>query len=104
MAKVNVPSCGRRGVPAYSLPLRPPPVPVLEQFRQTKLYDLLAAFPLILFYAFAVAGLMPRIAAAFWSGSPNLAVVLNALSLLGIACFATLQIVLFLVRRVPMRF
>jgi protein-S-isoprenylcysteine O-methyltransferase Ste14 len=76
----------------------------LEQFRQTKLYDLLAASPLILFYAFAVAGLLPQISAALWSGPSNLTVVLNALSLLGIACFATLQIVLFLVRRVPTRF
>jgi protein-S-isoprenylcysteine O-methyltransferase Ste14 len=76
----------------------------LEQFRQTKLYDLLAAAPLILFYGFAVAGLAPQIAAAFRAGPIDLPVALKGLSLLGIACFATLQIVLFLVRRVPVQF
>jgi protein-S-isoprenylcysteine O-methyltransferase Ste14 len=78
-------------------------VPFLEQFRQTKLYDLLAAAPLILFYGFAVAGLLPQIANTLRAAT-QLPAVLSALSLLGIACFATLQIILFLVRRVPVRF
>jgi protein-S-isoprenylcysteine O-methyltransferase Ste14 len=79
-------------------------VPFLEQFRQTKLYDLLTAAPLILFYGFAVAGLLPQIVDALRAAPTTLPLMLKALSLAGIACFATLQIVLFLVRRVPERF
>jgi protein-S-isoprenylcysteine O-methyltransferase Ste14 len=78
----------------------------LEQFRQTKLYDLLAASPLIIFYAFAVAGLFGQIATAIRQAlaTGTFLSTLNAVSLCGVLCFSALQIVLFLIRRTPVRF
>ena len=85
---------------------RSPGVRVQGSFRQSKLYDLLAASPLIVFYGFAIAGLSGQIADAVREAlaAGGIARMLNALSLIGIFCFAAVQIVLLLVRRVPVRF
>jgi protein-S-isoprenylcysteine O-methyltransferase Ste14 len=69
-------------------------------FRNTKLYDVLAASPLIILYVFALAGLGPRFEAAirlrpFWLA------LLQLVSLAGLACYLALIIALILLRGLP---
>ena len=75
----------------------------MPRFRDTRLYDLAAVTPLILWYGLGVKGLIPQIALEakeVWAGfAPALAFKLasQCVSLI----FLGLQIVLFLVRRLP---
>ena len=76
---------------------------ILHRFARTKVFDILAVLPLIVFYAFAVAGMaimarpeFIRLLAAFnWPSALDLA------SEAVLALFLALQIVLFLRRRPP---
>lgn len=74
-----------------------------QQFRDTKAYDLLAASPLIAFYLFAVAGIMIRIAPEIARVAHHFdaSAAFDAASQLLAMIFLGLQIVLFLLRRVP---
>jgi len=78
----------------------------VSNFQRTKLYDLLAASPLIVWYGLAVAGLVPQIADTWrtYGSSHDTVAGLSALSLVASLVFLALQIVLFLVRRPPERF
>jgi protein-S-isoprenylcysteine O-methyltransferase Ste14 len=69
-------------------------------FRSTKVYDVLIAAPLILFYGFSLAGLGPQFAVAlrlkpFWVSA------LQLLSLASFAFYLALIIALIFVRRLP---
>jgi protein-S-isoprenylcysteine O-methyltransferase Ste14 len=71
-----------------------------EDFRSTKIYDVLIASPLILFYGFSLAGLGPQFAAAlllrpFWVAT------LQLLSLASFTFYLALIIALFFLRRLP---
>jgi protein-S-isoprenylcysteine O-methyltransferase Ste14 len=71
-----------------------------EDFRSTKIYDVLIATPLILFYGFSLAGLGPQFAAAlqlrpFWVSA------LQLLSLASFTFYLALIIALIFLRRLP---
>ena len=72
-------------------------------FHRAKLYDLLAAAPLIIWYCFAVAGIGPRIAKQFqhFIQSGDASSGLAAASMLATVAFLAIQIVLFVIRRPP---
>lgn len=78
----------------------------MRDFRDTKLYDLVSASPLILWYGFAVAGLWPQILHAFDAASATRrsGPLLEGLSLLVSAGFIALEILVFFLRATPVRF
>ena len=75
-------------------------------FRQTKTYDLLAALPLIVFYALATWGLWLRATAALKTAaaSGSILAALDAATFLATLFFIAFQAVLFTVRRQPLLF
>lgn len=78
----------------------------LDKFQNSKLYDLLAASPLIVFYGFALAGLWPQVEHAFRGGLETHAWSpwLEGFSLLTSLGFLAVEIILFLVRVPPVHF
>ncbi|HSM96740.1 MAG TPA: isoprenylcysteine carboxylmethyltransferase family protein [Rhizomicrobium sp.] len=78
----------------------------MRDYRDTKLYDLASASPLILWYAFAVAGLWPQIVHALRAGlaTHNSGLLLEGLSLLTSAGFIAFEILVFFLRETPVRF
>jgi hypothetical protein len=77
----------------------------LRNIRKTKIYDLAAAMPLVFWYGLGIRGLLPRIGAQSlqrldsFDALALMAVVSQALTI----GFMTVQIVLFILRRVPER-
>lgn len=78
----------------------------MRDFRDTKLYDLMAALPLIVWYAFAVAGLWPQVERALRQGLATHAYVplLEGFSLLASLGFIALEIFVFFLRSTPTKF
>ena len=78
----------------------------MRDFRDTKLYDLFAASPLILWYAFAATGLWPQIEQAFRAGlaTHTIGPLLESLSLFASLGFIALEILTFFIRATPVRF
>ncbi len=75
----------------------------MTRFRDTKLYDLLAVAPLMVWYGAGMAGLWPEIVhdlAGFHAGG-DVRLGLGALSKMATLAFLGLQIVLFALRQVP---
>ena len=72
-------------------------------FRATKAFDLLTAAPLVIWYGFAVGGIAIRSSRALTSLAfvPDWPAILNICSQLATGVFLGVQLVLFLVRRVP---
>jgi protein-S-isoprenylcysteine O-methyltransferase Ste14 len=72
-------------------------------FRATKAFDLLTAAPLVGWYGFAVVGIAIRGSRALTSlaSEPDWPFILNICSQLATGVFLGVQLVLFLVRRVP---
>ncbi len=84
----------------------------LEAFRRTKLYDLFAAAPLIAWFAFSVAQMLPPLAQrvalvmAFVRTDPSVlpaTLVVRSLAEVATLAFFVLSVVLYLVRAVPQR-
>jgi protein-S-isoprenylcysteine O-methyltransferase Ste14 len=78
----------------------------LRDFRATKLYDLLAASPLIVWYGFGTAGLWPQLTHAFREGlsTGSGAFWLQGFSLAASLVFLGLEILIFFVRSPPVHF
>lgn len=78
----------------------------MRKFRQTRLYDLLAASPLVLFNAFAVAGVLMRLAKDLEKpiAQIGLADGLSLLSFAAVMLFLVLQIVFLTIRKLPRQF
>jgi protein-S-isoprenylcysteine O-methyltransferase Ste14 len=72
----------------------------LVKFRSTKLYDVLIAAPLILFYGFSLAGLRPQFEAALQLRPPWIS-ALQLVSLASFAFYLALVIALIFLRRLP---
>ncbi|HEY5237719.1 MAG TPA: isoprenylcysteine carboxylmethyltransferase family protein [Rhizomicrobium sp.] len=70
--------------------------------RNKKLYDLAAASPLIVWYGYAIAHMLPQIVAQIASAPRSFQTILPAASQIVTIVFLGLQITLFLIRRVPM--
>lgn len=72
-------------------------------FRATKAFDLLTVAPLVGWYGFAVVGITIRSSRALagLASEPDLPSILNICSQLATGVFLGVQLVLFLVRRVP---
>lgn len=78
-------------------------VPIVPRFRDTKLYDLLAVAPLTAWYSAGIAGMAPQIASLaqrYWHGQ-DLNAGLSAAAKFALLLFLGLQILLFVIRRVP---
>src|ERR1051325_9093618 len=77
----------------------------LDDLRHSKLYDLAAASPLILFYGFAIVGLWPQIGreVSAYVRAHDVAAGLSASTMLATLIFLAVQMALFLIRRVPER-
>jgi protein-S-isoprenylcysteine O-methyltransferase Ste14 len=69
--------------------------------KNEKLYDLAAASPLIAWYGYAIAHMLPQIVAQIVSAPHSFQTVLPAASQIVTVLFLGLQIALFLIRRVP---
>ncbi len=78
----------------------------MSTFRNTKLYDLAAASPLIVFNAFAIAGVLILLTRSlgghFTPHGP--AEILNLLSFGGVMAFLLLQTVFLVIRKLPQQF
>jgi len=85
-----------RHVPGESVP----------SFQRGKLYDLLAATPLTIWYCLAVVGIVPRIAEHFrqYIASNDTSSGLTAVTMLVTLVFIAIQIFLFIIRRPPEEF
>ncbi|MBU6298407.1 MAG: isoprenylcysteine carboxylmethyltransferase family protein [Alphaproteobacteria bacterium] len=68
---------------------------------KARLYDLAAASPLIIWYAFAIGGLLIQIDAQIAKTTDAAQLALSAGAKLASAAFLGLQVVLFLIRRLP---
>jgi protein-S-isoprenylcysteine O-methyltransferase Ste14 len=84
----------------------------LKAFRRTKLYDLFAAAPIIAWFAFSVAQMLPPLAQrvalvmVFFRTDPSVlpaTLVIRTLSEVGTLAFFALSIVMYLVRYIPQR-
>lgn len=84
----------------------------LKAFRRTKLYDLFAAAPVIAWFAFSVAQMLPSLAqrvalvVVFVRTDPPVlpaTLVIRTLSEVGTLVFFALSIVMYLVRYIPQR-
>src|SRR5215467_11407478 len=82
----------------------------LEAFRQTKLYDLFAAAPLIAWYGYCAAQMLPSLAQQvalvklFVQTDPSLLptpLLIRTVSQIGTLVFLLLLVVMFSVRRIP---
>jgi len=78
----------------------------LSKFRQTRVYDLLAASPLILFNSLAIGGLLIRMVQGIQNQTAlsSLVATLNFLSLAAVMMFVGLQTVFLLIRKLPRQF
>lgn len=76
---------------------------MLERWRNSKLYDLSAAAPLMVWFALGIAALAPQVVLECRDlvESFNYAGMLNVLSQAGTMSFMGLQIVLYAIRRLP---
>jgi protein-S-isoprenylcysteine O-methyltransferase Ste14 len=72
-----------------------------NKMSKARLYDLAAASPLIVWYAFAIGGLAMQIAAQFAVSTDTAHLVLAVGAKIASAVFLGLQIVLFVIRRLP---
>ena len=68
---------------------------------KARFIDLAAAFPLIVLYAFAIGGLSMQIGAQFAQPADRLQLALSICANVSAAAFFGVQIVLFLIRRLP---
>lgn len=77
----------------------------MRSLQHSKLYDLAAASPLILFYGFAIVGLWPQIGRELsaYLRAQDVAAGLSGAAKLATLIFLAVQMVLFLIRRLPER-
>jgi protein-S-isoprenylcysteine O-methyltransferase Ste14 len=72
-----------------------------EQVKNEKLFDLAAASPLVIWYGYAIAHMLPLLADQIAHAPLSFQTILSAASQSVTILFLGLQIVLFLIRRVP---